>query len=277
MDEWGMQLKRVGNAAWFVNEPLAGKGIRDLEEHRWPDPADPGRMAGLAGEARDLHEHTSYAISLQQATPGIFELVQRLRGAANFMMDLAADKQFALALVNKVNDIRIEFFRICLSAIGPFVQMVEYADDFGSQQGPLISPRAFAEVFLPAYQTQNALIRQLAPQARIFMHSDGAVASLVPRFIECGVDVLNPVEPDVPGMDLPRLKKEFDSKLVFHGHLNAKGPMRGSLENVRKEIDRIRGVAGDDGGFILAPTNHFQIDVPPENIVEAYRYASGGQ
>ena len=105
------------------------------------------------------------------------------------------------------------------------------------------------------------------------MHSDGAVRTLIPHFIDSGVDVLNPVEPGLPGNDLAELKAEFGDRLVFHGCLNAKGPMRGSLEDVRGEVDRIRAAAGTDGGFILAPTNHFQIDVPPRNIVEAYRYA----
>ena len=87
----------------------------------------------------------------------------------------------------------------------------------------------FAEIFLPAYQAQNALIKQLAPQARVFMHSDGAIRTLIPYFIESGVDVLNPVEPGLPGNDLAELRAEFGSRLVFHGCLNAKGPMRGSL------------------------------------------------
>ena len=30
---------------------------------------------------------------------------------------------------------------------------------------------------------------------------------------------------------------------------------------------------GPGGGFIMAPTNHVQVDVPPDNIVELYRYA----
>jgi len=273
-DEWGMLVKRVGGAAWFVNEPLAGITIHDLDTYCWPDPADPGRIDGLAREARLLYEKSPYAVSVRQATPGIFELAQRLRGPAQFLMDLAADRQFALALVAKVNEIRIEFLRLCLKEVGPFVHMVEYADDFGSQNGPLISPGTYAEVFLPAYQAQNALIKSLAPQARIFMHSDGAVETLIPYFIESGVEVLNPVEPGLPGNDLATLKEKYGSKLVFHGHLNAKGPMRGSLEDVRAEIDRIREAVSPGGGLILAPTNHLQRDVPPQNILEAYRYAA---
>jgi uroporphyrinogen decarboxylase len=273
IDEWGMAVKRVGNAAWFANEPLAEASTRNLDNYPWPDPADPARIEGLAKEVCRLHEDTPYAISVRQATPGIFELAQRLRGPARFMMDLAADRQFALALVGKINEIRLEYLQICLNEIGRLVHMVEYADDFGSQTGPLISPRTFVEVFLPAYQAQNELIKQLAPGARIFMHSDGAIRRLVPYFIESGVEVLNPVEPDVPGNDLARLKEEFGERLIFHGHLNTKSPMRGSLEDVRKEIDRV-GTLADGGGVILAPTNHFQTDVPPQNIVEAFRYAT---
>ena len=273
-DEWGMHVKHVGTAAWFVNEPLADASIHDLDTYAWPDPADPGRIEGLAEEAHSLYENTAYAVSLRQPTPGIFELAQRLRGPAQFMMDLAIDKPFAVALVEKINEIRLEYLKRALKEVGRFVHVVEYADDFGSQTGPLVSPAMFAEIFLPAYRVQNDRINDMAPHARIFMHSDGAIRPLIPMFIESGVDVLNPVEPDVPGNDLGPLKEEFGSKLVFHGHLNTKGPMRGSLEDVRAEIDRIRDGAAVGGGLILAPTNHFQIDVPPENIAEAFHYAT---
>jgi uroporphyrinogen decarboxylase len=276
IDEWGMMVKRDENASWFVNEPLAGATVGDLESYPWPDPWDPGRIEGLAEEARFLFEKTNYAISARQPTHGIFETAQRMRGTERFLVDLALDKKFAAALVNKLNELRMAFYDAYLDATGPYLQMVESADDYGSQNGPLISPKTFVEIFLPAFKELHQLIKWKAPQAKIFMHSDGAVSKLIPYFIESGVEILNPVEPDVPGNDPVQLKGKYGSELIFHGHLNNKGPMRGSIEEVHSEIDRIKKTIAVGGGYIFAPTNHFQIDVPPENIVEAYRYMISG-
>ena len=53
-----------------------------------------------------------------------------------------------------------------------------------------------------------------------------------------------------------------------------KAPCADRSDDVRAEVDRIRRAADAGGGFIMSPTNHLQIDVPPQNIVEAYRYAT---
>ncbi len=274
VDEWGIIVKRVHNAAWAMNEPLADASVSDLETYPWPDPFDPGRVDGLREEAQDIYENTSYAICARQPTQDIFEMAQRLRGTERFMMDLVLDKKFANALVQKIKEVRIAFYEAYLNAIGSFVQMVETADDYGAQNNPLISPKIFNEIFLPARKDLNTFIKKKAPSAKVFMHSDGAIFRLIPAFIESGVDVLNPVEPDATGNDPLRLKQEFGSEIVFHGHLDNKGAMRGSLQDVQHELARIKSTIAVDGGYIFAPTNHFQLDVPPENIVEAYRLAT---
>ncbi|MCJ7623354.1 MAG: hypothetical protein MUO76_07605 [Anaerolineaceae bacterium] len=273
-DEWGMIVKRENQAAWFINEPLSDASVSDLETYPWPDPYDPGRIEGLKEEAKILKETTGYAISARQPTPGIFELAQRLRGSERFLMDLILDKKFAIALVHKIKEVRIAFFDSYLNEVGEYIQMVETADDYGAQNGPLISPKLFDEIFLPARKEMYSFIKKKAPNVKIFMHSDGGVYNLIKSFIETGVDVLNPVEPDVPGNDSDRLKKEFGKDLVFHGHLNNKGPMRGSLQDIQFEVERIKNGIAHGGGYIFAPTNHFQRDVPPENIIEAYRLAT---
>src|SRR4030042_3687319 len=101
----------------------------------------------------------------------------------------------------------------------------------------------------PARRELNQWIKGKAPRARIFLHSDGAVFKLIPTFIEIGVDILNPVEPDVPGNTPEALKRAFGSELVFHGHLDNKGALRGSPEDVRREVRRVFDGMGPGGGF----------------------------
>lgn len=273
VNEWGMHIKRRENAVWFVNEPLSDASISDLEKYPWPDPTTPGRTVGLAKEAETLHRGTSYAISARQPTHGLFELAQRLRGPERFLMDTVVDKPFAIALIQKLLEVRMAFFEVYLREVGAYVDMVETADDYGTQNSLMISPETFKEIFLPARKELNEHIKRLAPRAKVFMHSDGAIRKLIPLFIESGVNVLNPVEPDVPGNDPKELKEEFGSELVFHGNLDTKGSMRGSLTDVQTEVQRIKEGIAEGGGYIFAPTNHFQSDIPPENIVEAYHCA----
>jgi uroporphyrinogen decarboxylase len=272
-DEWGMLLKQVGDVMGFANAPLEGATVSDLDAYPWPDPYDPGRVEGLAEEARHLRETTDYAISARAPLHGIFELAQRLRGVQQFLMDLVIDERFATALVHKVKEVQMGFYEVYLNAVGPYVDMVETVDDYGAQNAPLISPKTFNQILAPARRELNALIKSKAPHAKLFLHSDGSVFKLIPDLIEIGVEVLNPMEPDVAGNTPQELKTTFGSQLIFHGHLDTKGAMRGSLEDVRTEVRRIVDHMAAGGGYVMAPTNHLQSDVPPENIVEVYRYA----
>ena len=272
-DAWGLRRRRIGDLLSYVNAPLEGATVGDLARYPWPDPRAPGRVEGLAEEARRLHEDGRYAIVARAPTLGIFDLAQRLRGMQQFLMDLLTDKPFALALIHKLKEVQMGFYGALLEAVGPYVDIVETGDDYGAQSGPLISPATFREMIAPARGELNQWIKSKAPGAKIFLHSDGAVFKLIPTFIEIGVEILNPVEPDVPGNTPEALKRAFGSELVFHGHLDNKGALRGSLEEVRAEVRRVFDGMGPGGGFIMAPTNHIQVDVPADNILELYRYA----
>lgn len=272
-DAWGLRRRPIGDLLSYVNAPLEGATPGDLDRYPWPDPRDPGRVAGLAEEARKLHEEERYAIVARAPTMGILDLAQRLRGMQQFLMDLLTDKPFARALIHKLKEIQMGFYEVLLEAVGPYVDIVETGDDYGAQRGPLISPATFREMVAPARHELNRWIKSKAPGAKIFLHSDGAIFKLIPTFIEIEVDILNPVEPDVPGNSAEALKGTFGSELVFHGHLDNKGALRGSTEEIRAEVRRIFDGMGPGGGFILAPTNHIQTDVPPDNLLELYRYA----
>ena len=53
-DEWGMVYRKVGHYMEMVNAPLRDATISEIERYDWPDPGDPGRVEGLAKEARRL-------------------------------------------------------------------------------------------------------------------------------------------------------------------------------------------------------------------------------
>ena len=272
-DEWGTLWLRVGNSVNYVNAPLESASISDLRTYPWPNPYDLGRVKGLAEEARRLHESSAYAISARSPTHGIFDLALRLRGMERFLMDLVLDALFATALVHKIKEILLGYYQVYLDAVGPYVDMVETVDDYGAQNAPLVSPQTFRDIVAPARRELNALIRSKAPNAKIFLHSDGAIFDLIPHLIDTGVEVLNPVEPDANGNSTKALKQTFGSELIFHGHLDTKGALRGPSEGVRTEVRRVVDGMASGGGYVMAPTNHLQTDVSPGNIIEAYRYA----
>jgi uroporphyrinogen decarboxylase len=104
------------------------------------------------------------------------------------------------------------------------------------------------------------------------LHSDGAIANLLPDIIALGVDVIHPLEP-LPAMDLADIKEKYGQQVSFLGGIDISHAMPGSRENVIGETKRRIAQLARGGGYILAPSNHLQADVPAENVVTLFETA----
>ena len=131
----------------------------------------------------------------------------------NFLVDMMTEKEFAGYLLDQILDIQMAMYDVLLKDAGKYVQMVETADDYGTQKGPMMSPELFREMILPRRRKLNDFIRSKAPNAKIFHHTCGSVYKLIPDLIEAGIDVLNPIQHSAAEMDTYRLQEEFGDKI----------------------------------------------------------------
>ncbi len=274
-NEWGFHYRVLPSGFYELGgTPLAEATAADLARYPWPDPHDPARVAGLAEEVEALARDTPYAIAAYRPTiSGIFELAVQLRGMERLLTDLLLDRAFVDALFWKLAEVLAEFYRAYLAVVGPYVQIVEMADDLGSQAGPLFAPRLYREILREKHAYVIRTIKEHAPQARVMLHSCGAVKPFIPDFIAAGFEILNPIQPLARNMDPAKLKAEFGKEIVFLGGVDVQQTMRGPAEGVRDEVRRRIDELGQDGGFILAPSHNFGDDVPLENILAFFETA----
>ena len=158
------------------------------------------------------------------------------------------------------------------SRVGDQVQAVfTCGTDFGTQQSTFCSVAAFRELYLPYYKRINAWIHGHTAW-KTFKHSCGAVAALIPAFIESGFDILNPVQVSAAGMDARTLKQEFGRDIVFWGGGvdTQKTLAFGAPEEVRAEVLERCQVFGRDGGFVFNSVHNIQANVPIPNIVAMF-------
>ena len=106
-------------------------------------------------------------------------------------------------------------------------------------------------------------------------HCCGALASIIPDLIEIGIDVLNPVQCNCPGMNPVDLKKEFGDRLSFMGGVDTQGLLpNGSPDEVYREtVALIEGMTSDGGGYILAASHAVPPETTDENIFAMYAAA----
>jgi uroporphyrinogen decarboxylase len=135
----------------------------------------------------------------------------------NLLIMMSLDEMKAGILFDKLLELKLSYWQTALAELGDIVDVVTYADDYGTQVSQLISPAMFRRQLKPRIGQIFELQESLAPQAKRFFHSDGNVRPLIPDFIDIGVDILNPVQTTATNMDPVALKQEFGRDLVFWG------------------------------------------------------------
>jgi len=274
-DEWGVRYRHTEFEVGMVGHPLTEATLPDLESYAWPDPFAAGRDHGLRERVRFLHDRTDYAIAARP-TPGfgVFEMCCALRGDAQYLMDLIINKPFALRLAHLVTEVMKGFYEVLLDATAPYLHLVQYSGDYGTQHSTIMAPDTYREMMKPFDQEIISLIKHLAPQAKVMQHSCGAILPIIPDLIETGVEVLNPLQPLAADMDLAKIKAEFGDKVCFHGAIDIQQAMPGSQEDVERGLRASLAALGPGGGYIVAPSNYIQPDVPAANVVHLYHLAA---
>jgi uroporphyrinogen decarboxylase len=229
-------------------------------------------------EARKLYEQTDLAIMGRFGGP-ILEQAHYLRGWERWLMDMAADPEFASALLDRITDIQIRLDEAGLRAAGKYLSIFKLSgEDLGMQDRPIFSPRMWRELARPflerRWRAARVALDRYAPHVKLLLHSDGAFRPFIPDLIECGVQALDPIQEHCPGMELYELKRDFGEQLTFHGAVDTQQVLPfGTQAQVEAEVIRCVDALGRDGGYILAPVHNVQADVPPENLVAMCRAA----
>jgi uroporphyrinogen decarboxylase len=249
--------------------------IDDIERRvRWPDLSDPRWTAGVTDRARLLREQTDYFVVMRMvASHGPFQTACDLRGTESFLMDLALNPEFACALLDKVTTAMEGLFRLAMQAGGEYFDMIELpGDDYAGNASTIISPVMFRKFIKPCMERLVKVIKEHNPNTKVMLHSDGAITNLLADIISLGVDVIHPLEP-LPATDLSAVKEKFGKQVTFLGGIDISHAMPGTREDVIAEARRRIAQLAPGGGYILAPSNHLQADVPPENVVTLFETA----
>jgi len=278
-DQWEAKLSRQkagGRYFDYVEHPIQESTLQALERYSWPDPDDPSRYEGLRQRARALHEGTPYAlVGTCDLGSDILARPQWIRGYAESMLDLAANPDFAEAFLERLTQIAVRAWSHFLDEVGEYLDVAAFYDDLGMQDRPLISPAMYRRLVKPRHARIIEAIRART-NAKVFMHSCGAIGEFIPDIIESGVDILNPIQVSAAGMaDTAELKRRYGQHLTFWG--GACDSQRvlpfGTLAEIREETRRRIADLAPGGGFVFAPIHNIQHDVSGEKTLALYRTA----
>ncbi len=234
-------------------------------------------------EVTRIYNETKYGIyiTLPGAAFGDIALVpaawmkhpKGIRGVEEWYVSTASRRDYIMKVFEYQCDIAIKNIEILANALGDMVQVAFVSGtDFGTQRGPFISPKSFREMYMPFYKRINEKIHSLT-KWKTFIHSCGGIYPLIPLMIQCGFDILNPVQCSAEGMEARRLKKEFGKDLVFWGGgVDTQRTLPfGTPEEVYKEVQERIEIFNEDGGYVFNSIHNVQSNVPTANILAMFQ------
>lgn len=265
---WGVptRMTKAGLATYqeYINPPIAyfDNPIQLANYNYWPNPDkfDYSGAKKLALEARSWNFAT--------IGPWIshFEIYCQMRGLENALMDIIANPDFLDAAIHEIDIIQTAMLERMMIELGDTLDIIFISDDMGMQNSMLISMESWRTHFKYRLKAWCDLIHKYGK--KVLYHTDGAVLPLIPELIECGVDILNPIQHVCPGMDRSTLKTLFGNDLIFHGGVeNQKILPLGTAREVVNETTQCIKTLGKNGGYICCSCHNIQAGTPLENIL----------
>ena len=270
-DSSGQVIARMPKGSFYFTglQPALGEPPKPLEEYTFSILQD-DYLEMLETRAQWFRKNTEYAVMVGFGG-SILELCQGQRGWGNFMMDLAADPEFAGALMDKALESHLRNLERFLGAVGDTVDVIQMGDDLGTQQGPQLSPEMYHEMIYPRHKQVYQYVHAHS-KAAVFLHSCGGIRPLLPDLIDAGVQALNPVQTSAAGMDPAELKAQYGNRLTFWGGgCDTQSILpRGTPEQIDAHVRERISIFAPGGGFVFCQVHNIQAKTPPRNVVAMF-------
>ena len=195
-----------------------------------------------------------------------------IRGIEEWYVSTALRRDFVYKIFERQCEIGLNNLKKIHQVVGNKVAAAFVTGtDFGAQNGPFISPKAYRDLYKPFHVEVNNWIHKNTTW-KSFIHSCGSVKAMLPDFIDAGFDVLNPVQCSAACMDPSDLKNEFGDRITFWGGGvdTQKTLPFGTPEEVRREVRERLKTFGTGGGFVFNTTHNVQARIPVENVLAMY-------
>jgi len=266
-DRWSVR-QRIGADGKYV-QWLSGPFVEtdDLDAFDWPGEdafAAPDDLAEQVAE----HKAAGFWVSGSGAVHP-FKQAWHMRGFENFLCDYLQRPGWVERIYERLVAYDV---RCCRALAAAGVDMIEFWGDVAMQDRMIVPPDAWRALDKPAWRTIVAETRKVNPAVRFFFHSDGDVTPIIDDILEVGFDVLNPLQPECvnPGV----IKARWGDRVTLDGGGSVQRTLpRGTLDDVRREVEFLMTTCAYDGGYVFRASNVVPFDCPTENVVAFYELA----
>lgn len=275
-DHFGVPRRKVtfgegeaqGSYSEVASSPLLhAESVADVERYaKWPQ-ADWFDYEPVREQARRARAENKVVVFMGDRLNRCAQLkpAMYVRGMEQILMDLCLNEAIAQAIFDRIAAFYCDYLRRTLEAAGGNIDIVFTGDDFGTQGNTFMPNETWRRLLRGNFKRFIEIGHEFG--CKVAHHTCGSIVSLIPDFIECGLDILNPIQPGVRGMDYAKIKAEFGRDITFHGSISIQKTLpQGTPDEVRGEVrDRMEKLSAG-GGFIVCTAHNIQADTPLENV-----------
>ena len=234
IDEWGVKWRNHV----IVGHPL--DSWSNWPKYDFPDASAIRRFDGIP-EAIEANNE-KYLLGL--VWNSTFERMWMLRGFENLLCDYQENRKLFCELRDRYLEFNLTILERWLQTS---VDAIYFGDDFGTQHGPIMSPKIWCEIYLPMYRV--LFDRTRAAEKSVFFHSCGNIYDIVGHLLDCGMNVLNPVQPNA--IDVRFLLKKYGKDLVVWGATDMQQRITfGTPSEIETEVEQVAQLCWRGGGYI---------------------------
>ena len=279
-DRWGYTAtKKLGasSSVHFFDHKTTDRNAWDATKHRWAMSDDPQAQARIDDESYFEH-HNPYPTWAQARHKydklyasqrymlfhlyGPYEASWRHCGYESMLMNVALEPDWAQDMGHYHIELTIDTLKRCI-AEGIKPDGFFMVDDLAGTRGLLFSPDTWRELYKPLMTKLGTFLTE--NDIDFWMHSCGNPEALFADLIDCGVQVINPLQAST-GLNVVDLRRTYGKNLAFYGNICVT-KMSGPIDELEQEIEA-KVSLGRQGGYIF----HSDHSVPPDVSFERYKW-----
>jgi uroporphyrinogen decarboxylase len=185
--------------------------------------------------------------------------------------------------VRALHELKVEHARAQIQALVPEIRgsvdiIMFAADDQGTQNGPILPPEVFADLYAPYYRRMTDALHAAAPGVKVFLHCCGAVYPILDSIMDAGFDVLGPVQWSAGKQGFREWKERCGTRMaLWGGGVNTQRTLPlGTVDDVRKEVAQVVPVMSKGGGYVFCAIHNILAEIAPAKVVAMYSAAAKG-
>jgi len=141
---------------------------------------------------------------------------------------------------------------------------VLWGTDMASQNGPMLSPKMYRDLFLEGFSQRIESVKSL--DQRVIKHMCGNNWPLLDIMAEAGIDCYQSVQQSA-GMDIAKVQEAYKDKFIVWGGLPVEYLIDGTMEDVRKAVRKVMTEVAPNGRFIFGTSHSIAVGTKYDNFM----------